>query len=286
MTHRTRPYLYLFAGAVALLLLPVGSALAFEGFDESVVAKYPTATNLESCGTCHNDFSPGSTSLNPYGQDVDGALSGFNIDQALTDVESTDSDGDGTTNLDEIESGDGFFPGWTCETYTNATDGPSDLADLVDPVDPGCDGSSTTTTSSTVTSTSTSTSTNTSTSTSLPGEDQCSQPVSSGAAPVSTDCLYILQAAVSLQTCSPECICAPTGTLPVKATDALLCLNVAVGVNLPLNCPCNGGTSTTVTSSTVTSTTETSTTVSSTSTTEDSTTSTSTSSTTTTLGAG
>lgn len=276
MTLWTRTFVL--TGAAALLL-PLGSALAFPGLNESVVTKYPTATNLETCGTCHNDFSPGSATLNPYGQDFNDALSGFDIDQALTDVESADSDGDGTSNLDEIESGDGFHPGWTCETYLDAIDGPSDLADLVDPVDPGCDGNSTTTTSSTVTSTSTSTSTNTSTSTSLPGDPQCSQPVSSGPEPVATDCLYILNAAVGLQTCTPECICAPTGTLPAKATDALVCLNVAVGVNVPLNCPCKGGTSTTVTSST-----ETSTTVSSTSTTtEDSTT---TSSTTTTLGAG
>jgi len=44
---------------------------------------------------------------------------------------------------------------------------------------------------------------------------------------------------VGARTCSPECICAPTGTLPTKATDALLCLSVATGQPLALNCPCN-----------------------------------------------
>jgi hypothetical protein len=66
----------------------------------------------------------------------------------------------------------------------------------------------------------------------------CSQPASSGSAPVATDCLYILNASVGLQTCDPACICAPTGTLPAKATDALLCLNASVGVPVALNCPC------------------------------------------------
>jgi len=66
----------------------------------------------------------------------------------------------------------------------------------------------------------------------------CSQPVSDGAAPVASDCLFILNAGIGLQTCSPACICAPTGTLPPKATDALLCLNASVGVPVTLNCPC------------------------------------------------
>jgi hypothetical protein len=69
-------------------------------------------------------------------------------------------------------------------------------------------------------------------------EPICSQPASTGAAPTATDCLFILKAAVGLATCDPECICAPTGSLPAKASDALLCLNVAVGAPLVLNCPC------------------------------------------------
>jgi hypothetical protein len=72
----------------------------------------------------------------------------------------------------------------------------------------------------------------------LAANGDCSQPVSSGAAPVATDCLFILNAAVGLQTCSPECICAPTGTLPVKASDALKCLNASVGAPVALDCPC------------------------------------------------
>jgi hypothetical protein len=69
-------------------------------------------------------------------------------------------------------------------------------------------------------------------------QGDCSQPVSNGATPVATDCLFILNAGVGLQTCSPDCICAPTGALPPKATDALLCLNASVGASVTLNCPC------------------------------------------------
>jgi hypothetical protein len=82
------------------------------------------------------------------------------------------------------------------------------------------------------------------------GQGDCSQPLSDGPAPVSTDCLFILNAAVSLTTCSPVCICAPSGELPISATDALVCLQKAVGQAVPLNCPCGSGGSTSTTSST------------------------------------
>jgi hypothetical protein len=72
------------------------------------------------------------------------------------------------------------------------------------------------------------------------GNGDCSQPVSSGASPNATDCLYILRVVVGLLTCAPEpCVCAPKGTLPASATDALLCLRTATGQPLPLNCPCS-----------------------------------------------
>lgn len=67
---------------------------------------------------------------------------------------------------------------------------------------------------------------------------RCGQPVSAGTKPVATDCLFILNAAVGLQTCATPCVCAPTGTLPPKASDALLCLASATGQTVPLDCPC------------------------------------------------
>lgn len=81
-------------------------------------------------------------------------------------------------------------------------------------------------------------------------QGDCSQPLSDGAAPVSTDCLFILNAAVLLATCTPACICAPSGDLPISATDALVCLQKAVGQAITLNCPCGSSGSTSTTSST------------------------------------
>jgi len=66
----------------------------------------------------------------------------------------------------------------------------------------------------------------------------CSQPSSTGSNPTASDCLFILKAAVGLLTCDPECICAPSGSLPITASDALICLNKAVGVDVTLDCPC------------------------------------------------
>jgi len=238
-----------FIAAVAGLLLQAGIADAFPTLPAQVAATYPDATNLVTCGTCHVSFDGSDTATNPYGAAY--AAAGFDF----AAIEGDDSDGDGTSNIDEINSDAGFFPGWTCETYTSAAAAPGDLADFVDPVDPGCNGGGTTTTTVTsttiITTTTSTTSTSLTTTTTLPGEPKCSQPVSDGAAPVATDCLFILQAAVGSQTCDPECICAPTGTLPTKATDALLCLQHSVGNDaIPLDCPCGGVTTTTSTTST------------------------------------
>jgi len=72
---------------------------------------------------------------------------------------------------------------------------------------------------------------------------RCAQPISSGATPIASDCLVILQVAVSLRTCTPEdCVCAPKGTLPASATDALICLKKVTGQNVSLDCPCTSAT--------------------------------------------
>ncbi len=71
-------------------------------------------------------------------------------------------------------------------------------------------------------------------------QGDCAQPVSEGPSPVTTDCLYILKAAVNLEVCDPECICQPGGggNGQVSATDALVCLNRVVGNPVTLQCPC------------------------------------------------
>ncbi len=88
-------------------------------------------------------------------------------------------------------------------------------------------------------------------------QGDCSQPLSNGSAPNATDCLFILRRAVGLQTCNPDCICAPKGTLPPSATDALICLKSATGQSVALNCPCPVSTTSTTVTSTSTSTTTT-----------------------------
>ena len=67
---------------------------------------------------------------------------------------------------------------------------------------------------------------------------QCAQPFTAGGDPSASDCLYILQTAVGNRTCDNPCICAPKGTLPVRATDALICLARSVNPGQAVNCPC------------------------------------------------
>jgi len=92
---------------------------------------------------------------------------------------------------------------------------------------------------------------------------RCSQPVSTGATPTASDCLFILSSSVGTLACDFDCICAPKGSLPIAATDALVCLKKATGIDVPLDCPCGTPTtSTTVTTTSTTTTTTTSTTTS------------------------
>jgi hypothetical protein len=69
---------------------------------------------------------------------------------------------------------------------------------------------------------------------------ECSQPFSAGADPSASDCLSILSTAVGNSDCQGlhPCVCAPKGTLPARATDALICLNASVGAPATLACPC------------------------------------------------
>jgi hypothetical protein len=74
---------------------------------------------------------------------------------------------------------------------------------------------------------------------------ECAQPLTSGASATASDCLFILRAAIGTVTCSPACVCAPGGSLPVAATDALVCLKGATGQDVGFDCPCTGATTTT-----------------------------------------
>jgi cytochrome c553 len=220
---------------VCALALLIGAkvAEAKSQWLSSFTSRYPTATELTTCGVCHNNFNNNS-SRNPYGQAFAAAGGKNNPAAGFAAIENDDSDGDGTSNLDEIMTGAGFYPGWTCDNLSSATNEPADIADHVDPANPGClDGTTTSTT--TVTST---------TSTTVPTLE-CAQPVSTGVAPVASDCLFILNAAVGTQSCAPDvCVCDPNADGSIRATDALLCLNSAVGIPVTLDCPCGGGNAT------------------------------------------
>ncbi len=64
----------------------------------------------------------------------------------------------------------------------------------------------------------------------------CGTPVSGGEAPTATDCLGILRAAVGIGGGCDPCICDTSGDGRVLATDALRCLQKAVGRPVELGC--------------------------------------------------
>ena len=84
--------------------------------------------------------------------------------------------------------------------------------------------------------TTTTTQSSTTSTTAEPGA--CSAPLSGGPLPVVTDCLVVLRVAIGLDSCNPQCSCAPSGVLPVNTTDALICIQAAVGQDVQLSCPC------------------------------------------------
>jgi OmcA/MtrC family decaheme c-type cytochrome len=88
--------------------------------------------------------------------------------------------------------------------------------------------------------------------TAVAAQGDCAQPVSDGPSPVAGDCLFILQASLGLQTCSPACICDVNAMDGITATDGLLCLQVSVGQEeAELACDCSGTTTSSTTTTTL-----------------------------------
>ncbi len=84
---------------VAVSFSSTSDTSAFGSYLTSFNTKYGTAgTALDSCDTCHND----DMSRNDYGAAVE--AQGGGIDARLAAVESLDSDGDGYSNIDEINA--------------------------------------------------------------------------------------------------------------------------------------------------------------------------------------
>ena len=87
----------------------------------------------------------------------------------------------------------------------------------------------------------------------------CGQPLTGGDTPLSSDCLFVLRAAVKLDVCD-ECVCNIDGVGSISASDALSCLLSAVNSESPQGCPACITTTTTSPGSTFRSSTSTSTT--------------------------
>ncbi len=101
-------------------------------------------------------------------------------------------------------------------------------------------------------------------------QGDCGIVATTGVKPLASDCLGILQHAVAKTDCVPfrPCVCDVDGSLQIVATDALLCLNVAVkNPAFTLACPCLEPSLTTTTTMTTTTTSTTTTSVSTVSTT-------------------
>ena len=64
----------------------------------------------------------------------------------------------------------------------------------------------------------------------------CGQPVTNGTAPGASDCLGILQHAVGVEICSHNCLCDVDGSGAVVATDADICLQRVVRLDVELVC--------------------------------------------------
>ncbi|HLA19238.1 MAG TPA: hypothetical protein VJ253_07940, partial [Dehalococcoidia bacterium] len=183
-----RPYLRLFiliaaAATVAVAILAVSESngpTKSEGFNSDLngfKAQYPAVvgTRLDTCGTCHLDFDGGGT-LNAYGD-------AYLNSGSFTAIESLDSDGDGASNLTEINAL--FMPGLSCTTYTQAVNPPAGLADYVDQANIGC-VSGTPTPTPTATSTPTPTPTATPTPTPTPTETPTPTPTPTTETPTPT----------------------------------------------------------------------------------------------------
>ena len=185
---------------------------------------YPAAVSVHNCGLCHNNFFSNSP-RNPYGLAFEGAVG--TVQEKLEAIELVDSDGDGTTNVFEIQDTTGFFPGWSCDNLGDAINAPANLEDLADPLDIGCLGAGST--SSTLPQ---NTTTSSSTTTTIPELGcVCGDPVFDGETNP-TDALLILLFTVGLtniDACPPPC-CDVDGTPDITINDALWLLEVAAQI--------------------------------------------------------
>jgi len=94
--------------SVLALLLTLGLGMSLSAnlnIQKAFKAKYPEATALGKCTTCHVKPLPKKDDHenNAYGNDLKATKKGDKYDFAA--IEKKDSDGDGVSNIDEIKKG-------------------------------------------------------------------------------------------------------------------------------------------------------------------------------------
>jgi hypothetical protein len=212
------------------------------------------------CRGCHADANTATPAYTPVSESTE-PFNYFTPDSSHPSKPTDACDANGTesvygaTGLDNDGNGlyDGADP--ACST-TTTTLGVSTTTTLGGTTTTTV-GSSTTTTLETSTtlpvtsttlpvSTTLATPTTTSTSTTTLPSGACGDPVvTSGASATAltgsrlvtaTDALFVLKAAVGLETCDP-CVCDTSGDGSISASDALITLRVAVGIPQELGCP-------------------------------------------------
>ncbi len=115
-------------------LMVAPPAFAFQTYLDEFNTTYSTAgTRLDSCGLCHFNFAGGGART-PYGEDY--RLNNYNA----ANIGTLDSDSDSVSNDLEAAAATLTMPAYSCANYVDALNAPTNLADYVDPNNPGCPG--------------------------------------------------------------------------------------------------------------------------------------------------
>lgn len=134
--RQIRP-VFIMLSALALLLLVFTTALARNSFLKEWEDAYPHSNSGDAgCALCHGTST---ANLNTYGKDLCDAFNGTipdNVTDALRSIDSQDSDGNGDSNLAEIDAG--AQPGWTAGAVNQiyVADLNADCAPIGSPVEP------------------------------------------------------------------------------------------------------------------------------------------------------
>lgn len=128
-----------FSLALAAMLLSGGEALARPNYFATFTSMYglTEGEDLYSCGVCHRRWE-GTGARNPFGTAVEQQLYlGKTITDAILDVEAADTDGDGTSNVDELTI-EGTLPGYSCANYLLVINPPPFFQSIITPGVPSC----------------------------------------------------------------------------------------------------------------------------------------------------